>query len=166
MTGTGAGFNPVSWSGSSGYAMDPENMNVASVSSFNSAKGFNIKDVDENNVLDYLKSRDDEGSRDYYIEYLLKQLSENSAREYNAQREDTYYQRLMEDLRKAGISPYGMSIAGAPINGAQSYGVSGNNYTSARKNLESIEASKSEKVAQIAGSLFSAIAVALIMAFA
>ena len=44
----------------------------------NSAITFN--QVDENNVLEYLGSKNDAASQDYLIKYYLDKLSENSAR--------------------------------------------------------------------------------------
>lgn len=143
-----------------GYNDSPEE--IAAQQSSNSALKF--KDVNSSNVLDYLSQRGDASSQDYLIKYYLDQLSESSARGYNASREDTAYQRLMSDLKKAGISPYALTPGLTPINGSSGFTASGNTYTSARNTQYSKSMETATKFTQIITSIFSAIAVAMIMA--
>ena len=53
----------------------------------------------------------DAAALDRLFNYYATQRSEKNALDWTASREDTQYQRLVEDLRKAGISPYVLSSA-------------------------------------------------------
>ena len=78
--------------------------------------------------LDYLKSQAEKGDAwalDKYYNYYLSEMSANSARKWTAEREDTAYQRLKQDLIKAGLNPAILAQTNAgPITSASS----GNNY--------------------------------------
>lgn len=141
--------------GSNAYvsSWDPLNAYINSIRS----SAISYKDVNEGNVLDYLRSQNDEGSKDYYIKYLLDKLFENDARAYNAQREDTYYQRMVEDLKKAGISPYALSPSGSPISSASGFNASGTSYTSARNSQRSSDTSIATTAMSVMGSVLSAL---------
>ena len=147
-----------------GYNDSPEEK--ALQQSSNSGR-MSFKDMNADNVLEIIGQRADAGDTaalDYIVKYYLDQRSENSARSYNAMREDTAYQRLMADLKKAGISPYGLTPSLTPINGSSGFTASGNSYTSARNTTYSKSMDTVSKFAQIIGSVVSAITVAMIMA--
>ena len=74
---------------------------------------------------DYLKfmSQHSEEWAEKYLDYLTERGELDRANEYTASREDTAYQRLVEDLRRAGINPammYGSSASISP-GGSQGY---------------------------------------------
>lgn len=64
-----------------------------------------------------------ENKRQAYVQALkdkyYAELMASSANEYNARREDSYYQRLAVDLKKAGISPYILSPSGSSLSSYQ-----------------------------------------------
>lgn len=161
MTGQGAGYGFSSSTISDAWT----NPNAGS----SSAAGVNLSGVNSENVLDYLKNSHNAAANDYYISYLLSKLGEDSAREWNATREDTYYQRLVADLKKAGISPYALTPSGSPINGANAYGHSGTNFSGIAKaesdNKTSRANNQATTQARIIGlmtAMITAIAVALL----
>lgn len=59
------------------------------------------------------------------VNYYMTEESNKTAREWTAIREDTAYQRLMKDLKKAGISPYVLTGATPAVSSS-----SGKSYTS------------------------------------
>lgn len=77
--------------------------------------------------LTYMADHGDSASLDRLMNYLMTNESESSAREWTASREDTQYQRLVSDLKKAGINPYVLlSGSATPISSASpSHGYSG-----------------------------------------
>lgn len=59
------------------------------------------------------------------VNYYMTEESNKTAREWTAMREDTAYQRLMKDLKQAGISPYVLTGATPAVSSS-----SGKSYTS------------------------------------
>lgn len=57
-----------------------------------------------------------------YLDYLTERGELDRANEYTANREDTAYQRLVQDLRKAGINPALMYGSGGNISASGSQG--------------------------------------------
>lgn len=57
-----------------------------------------------------------------YMDYLLEKQSLNEANAYTASREDTAYQRLVNDLQKAGLNPAMMYGSSASISASGSQG--------------------------------------------
>lgn len=76
----------------------------------------------------------DTASREKYADWMLSENSANTAREYTAQREDSQYQRLVKDLRAAGINPGILAQSGASPVSSASQGVNyqGSEMTSAK----------------------------------
>lgn len=62
--------------------------------------------------------------------YYSTKKSEETARELTMKREDNQYQRLVEDLRKAGISPYVISSASPGVSAFTGATYSGSQMTS------------------------------------
>lgn len=118
-----------------------------SFSSLNELSG-----LTEDNILDYLKktAASDSVSRDKLISYYLNTLAQNSANAYNAQREDTYYQRMVQDLRKAGISPYALSPSGSPISQATAISQSSESYTSQAETAKQLAQAQAKAEQQMA----------------
>jgi len=73
-------------------------------------------------ILNYMAKHSDEYA-EMYMNYLLEQGQLDAANAYTAEREDTAYQRLVQDLKAAGLNPammYGSS-AGTYAGGSQGY---------------------------------------------
>lgn len=99
---------------------------------------------------------------DRLMNYIESEGSATAAREWTANREDTQYQRLVEDLKAAGINPYILLQNGAtPVSSSSS----GNSYngsyytTEQQKKLD-----RDQKWAQLILSIVSS--VIMIAAFA
>lgn len=73
------------------------------------------------------------------IDYYMTEDSAKTAREWTAQREDNQYQRLMDDLRKAGVSPYVLSGATPGVSSSAGKSYSGSQITT-NKNKETDQA--------------------------
>lgn len=74
-------------------------------------------------AMKYMAQYSDEWA-EKYIDYIGEQEGLNKANEYTAQREDTAYQRLVADLRAAGLNPammYGSSASPVGSSGSQGY---------------------------------------------
>lgn len=107
-------------------------------SSNNTDGGFDAQSVEpEPTLSQYMSENPDLGYEDYlkymsqhseewaekYLDYLTERGELDRANDYTASREDTAYQRLVEDLRKAGLNPammYGSSASISP-GGSQGY---------------------------------------------
>lgn len=84
-----------------------------------------------------------EAALDQYYAWLLSEQSANTARAWTAQREDTQYQRMVADLKKAGINPYFALTGGSPVSSAsQGVNYQGSTFTSAANNRRTTNTSK------------------------
>ena len=72
--------------------------------------------------LKYMSEHSDEWA-EKYIDYQLEHQSINEQNEYVANREDTAYQRLVQDLKAAGLNPAMMYGSSASVQGGSSAGV-------------------------------------------
>lgn len=75
----------------------------------------------------FLKYKADNGSDsdyDRYMNFLENEYSLQKGRDWTASREDSQYQRLTEDLKKAGINPYALLQNGASPVSSSSGGAS------------------------------------------
>lgn len=63
--------------------------------------------------LEWLANHGDQAALDKLLNYLMSEQSSQNARDWTAQREDTAYQRLVADLKAAGINPYAFATFGA-----------------------------------------------------
>lgn len=73
-------------------------------------------------VMSYASLHSDEWA-EKYLDYLTERGELDRANQYTAQREDTAYQRLVDDLKRAGLNPammYGSS-ASPSASGSQGY---------------------------------------------
>lgn len=97
-----------------------------------------IKDKPKIGSVEWLEQQaanNEEWAIDYLTNYRLSQDSVNDARAWTAQREDTQYQRMVEDLRRAGINPYFALTGGSPVSSSsQGVNYQGSYNTSARNN--------------------------------
>lgn len=98
------------------------------------------------NIIDILRERAEGGdasSMDYLISYLLSEQSAQTAREWTAKREDTQYQRFVQDATKAGINPYFALTGGSPVSSStQGVNYQGSTYTSASNNQRTTRTSR------------------------
>lgn len=119
--------------------------------------------------LEFMASRGDEASLDKLISFLSSEASADKARSWTADREDSQYQRLVKDIRKAGYNPFALlSSGGSPIasaSGSNSY--SGSQYVTSANNKATQELkdeTNQVKLVSIITSIISAVIVAGIMA--
>lgn len=84
-----------------------------------------MKDNPDLSPEEYMKymSQHSEEWAEKYLDYITEQEQLNNANEYTAMREDTAYQRLVDDLRQAGLNPAMMfgSSASPQASGSQGY---------------------------------------------
>lgn len=91
----------------------------------------------QDNFMDNLVSlanKGDEAAIEKLINIWSTQESEKTARDWTASREDSAYQRLNEDLKKAGISPYILSGATPMVSSSSGKSYSGSEMTSRSNN--------------------------------
>lgn len=95
----------------------------------------------EDSWLEYAQkmAQTDSAWREKLWNYYATKDSEKTAREWTAQREDSSYQRLMDDLQKAGISPYILSGASPMASASTGKSYSGSEVTSRANNKASNE---------------------------
>ena len=116
-----------------------------SITGFGNPEGF-FGGSGSNSAADYSSSQSalqdlidrankgDSSARDALWSYYLSEMSNNSAREWTAQREDSAWQRWVKDMEAAGLNPYAVYAAG---NGGYSVsGSSGTHYSSATATKE------------------------------
>lgn len=91
----------------------------------------------QDNYLDMLierANRGDSAATDLLVNIFATRESEKTARDWTAQREDSAYQRLDADLKKAGISPYILSGATPGVSSSSGRTYSSSSYTGLEKN--------------------------------
>lgn len=116
--------------------------------------------------LQWLRERalaGDEAALDRYLNFMLSEESNQIAREWTANREDTSVQRFAEDARKAGFNPAGLlALGGSPISSSSSgSSYSGSNYTTDRHNKETEFKGWAQIVLSLIGTAMMALAVAV-----
>lgn len=112
------------------------------------------------NILwhDFLTGKDGDKWNEYFQkikDLRYNELQATNANEYNAMREDTTYQRLEKDMRKAGISPYFSSMSAATAqpavyNSMKSNAKTDNSNKDAVNNMKAIVSAIATAVAAIA----------------
>lgn len=122
MTGMGAGFGPTYSNPFQGDTFTDQQKNALTYKSAqNIASGAtDSKWKDIENL-----AKNDPAYLEKLVNYYMTEESNKTAREWTAQREDSTYQRLMKDLKKAGISPYVLTGATPAVSSS-----SGKSYTS------------------------------------
>jgi hypothetical protein len=81
----------------------------------------NNPDATPQEAMEYMSQHSDEWA-EKYLDYLTEKGELTSANEYTAEREDTAYQRLVNDLRQAGLNPAMMYGGSANISASGSQG--------------------------------------------
>lgn len=164
MTGTGAGFNPVSlpWVPQAGGnpGIPQNNPNYQGMTP-NQSAGDIARNFQGSNNPDWLNSlieraKTDTGAYEKLIDYYATRESEKTAREWTAQREDTAYQRLMDDLKKAGISPYVLSGATPSVSSSVGKSYSGSQMTSRENNAKTVGSSELKSLLALLGVMLYA----------
>lgn len=121
---TGQWIQPGSWQDTQ-HQMYLERNGLPSNSSSSTTKTYADFNGDWRAYLEYMADQGDAASIDKLVNYLQGEESADRARSWTAGREDTQYQRLVADLKAAGINPYILLNSGAqPISSASS----GNSY--------------------------------------
>lgn len=112
-------------------------------------------------TLETMASKGDVSALEKLFNYYATEKSEQTARDWTAMREDNQYQRLVEDLRKAGISPYVMSSAVPGISSSNGHGYSGTSLVSASNNRATNARALQNSLTSFASSALMALAIAL-----
>lgn len=110
--------------------------------------------------LQEMADKGDPGAIDKLVNYYMTEASEKRARDWTAQREDSAYSRLMEDLRKVGISPYVLSGATPMVSNATAKSYSGTQMTSEKNS----EKNRNADIGKAIGSILASIGTALLFA--
>ena len=124
-------------------------------------KDYSSWNGDFKGYLEYLDKNGTTADHDRFIDFLMSEYSEETARKWTAEREDTQYQRLVQDLRNAGINPYSLLTNGAsPISSSSS----GHSYTGSYSTNESLKKEQNAQkwVSIVTSILSSAIMIALL----
>lgn len=105
----------------------------------------------------------DEAALDRYLNFMLTEESNQIARVWTSNREDTAVQRFAADARKAGFNPAGLlALGGSPISSSSSgSSYSGSNYTTDRHNKETENKGWAQIVLSLIGTAMMALAVAV-----
>lgn len=100
---------------------------------------FDYHSVDDwTNELYRLYKNGDVSAGEKLFNYYATKDSEKTARDWTASREDTAYQRLIADLKEAGISPYVLSGATPAVSNSTGATYSGSQMTSAQSSRNTI----------------------------
>lgn len=125
------------------------------------ASNFNYENWngDLSGYLQYMANHGSDSDYDRFMDFLLNNYQIDKANEWTAKREDTQYQRLVADLRAAGINPYALLQGASPVSSASASA----SYSGAYKTNESIK--KEQNDTKWVG-LFTTLLSSLIMAVA
>lgn len=99
----------------------PTTQNPGSGTSYCSSGGSSDKSYSSFNgdwmaYLQYMADHGDQSALDKLLNYLMSERSATIARDWTARREDSAYQRLVADMKAAGINPYALlQNVGSPI---------------------------------------------------
>lgn len=100
--------------------------------------GIGANEVAKEDWMRTEQSADNQMNRDLALQAYANEnsaIEAQKARDWNAQREDTYYQRMVEDMKAAGINPImaisggGADISPSPTASSSSARSSGSNYS-------------------------------------
>lgn len=126
------------------------------------ALSLSMSDFDNNTwfkKLEAMARNGDVAAQEKLLNFIMSEASSKTARDWTAQREDNAYQRLMVDLKKAGISPYVLTGATPAVSSS-----SGRNYTST--NMTTQANSERSSLMQLLKIIFPLSALLGAMAFA
>ena len=108
-----------------------------------------------NNVVERANNGD-EASIQFLLNYFANRESEKTARDWTAMREDNAYQRLSEDLRKAGISPYVLSGATPAVSSSAGKSYSGSDLVSQQSNKKTNDTNQLRTLLALFGIIMTA----------
>lgn len=113
------------------------------------------------NSLDERSRRGDVAATETLFNYLASEQSAKTARDWTSAREDTQYQRLMADLKKAGISPYILTGATPGVSSSSGVSHSGNRLTTQQTNQWNQQKGENDRAINIVGEILGFIGTAL-----
>lgn len=114
----------------------------------------------ESSWLSKLQELADNGNasaRDALVQYYSSKEANETAYQRTVEREDHAYERLMTDLKKAGISPYILSGATPMVSQASQQSKTSSDFTSAANNKKSAEANNLKAILALIGVSLAAI---------
>ena len=94
----------------------------------------------------------DAAAQEKLFNYYATQKSEQTARDYTAEREDHAYSRLIKDLESAGISPYIISGASPSVTGYSGASYSGSQLATQENNKRSNSNEVATKIMSLIGT--------------
>lgn len=115
--------------------------------------------------IKYQAQLGDTAAMDKIYNYALSERSNQIARDWTAEREDSQYARLFADLRSQGINPVAVLQGATPVSSAASgTSYSGSQYSSAASLGETQRHNKQTEAKQFLSALISAIGLVVAVA--
>lgn len=117
--------NPAAWNWrEGGTPLDPTSKPDVVNSNYGSWNG------DWLGYLNWMAEHGDQASLDKLLNFMMSEQSAMTARNWTAEREDTAWQRMVEDMRKAGYNPYAFAtLGGSPISSSSNGNSYGGSYS-------------------------------------
>lgn len=110
---------------------------------------------EDDKLMDFIRGSGDEASQDLYINWLLNEKSLTDAYKRELEADSTKYQRLVQDLRKAGLNPM-FALNGANAGNINSSGGSySSGYETARHNKQSEKNQREANLINFIGKIIS-----------
>lgn len=121
---------------------------IASQGISNSGNSIDWASMNGDNWLEMLSqaaSDGDDAAKQMLMNYFMSEQSQKTARDWQTEQYNTQYQRIVEDLKKAGISPYVLSAGSTGIGSPSGVNYTGSQYVSENNNKRTNQVSLSTK---------------------